>query len=906
MKRLTTDQIRRSYLDFFKSKGHTEWPSDSLIPADDPTLLFSGAGMNQFKDMFLGKGTLPFSRATTAQKCLRTGDLDNVGRTDYHHTFFEMMGNFSFGDYFKKDAIEWAFEWLTSVLEVPKDRLYFSVYLDDDEAWGYWESICRRNGMDPDLRIFRLGAHDNFWPADAPTLGPNGPCGPCSEIFFDQEPSGCQNERVDITAPGGRFVEIWNLVFTQFDRVGFEKLEPLPQKNIDTGLGLERMAAVMQGVRNNFDIDIFVPLKKRILAQFCDSRPFESLDAVGKQCVRRIADHIRAVAFCICDGAMPSNAERGYVVRRLIRRAYLDVCYLTGAYDRTGLAEILPTVVEVMGGAYPDLERRFAFTREILSGEEADFIRTLNSNERRLQSALAEATTVDGVKVVSGDTAFKLFDTYGMPVEVMEDYFDRLGAVVDREAFNTALESRRSMSREGSKMKGDIFDLGPLGKAFDVTTETVYLGQSVVEADEMRLLMMFRDNEPVASASKGDKVVCVFNRTPFYGESGGEIGDTGEIWSKVARLKVTDTTKIKKVFYHFCEVVEGCIDGTIGRGYPTFDAVFYGSVEVERRRAIERNHTATHLLHYALREVLGRHCEQAGSLVEHGRLRFDFTHFSPLSSEQISRIERIVNEKIVANHPLVCYTDTLENARKSGVIALFGEKYEDTVRIVDIGGFSKELCGGCHVRSTGEIGSLSIFTEEAVAAGMRRITALTGLCAVEHARENSDALQAVSSLLGVKSSEAYSRISTLLDESKSLRSDLRKLKEKMLREGCATATTEDIGGIPVIALDLGEAEPDLLRNVMDSLKSRVGEGAMLLASHREGAVSLLVYVSDPLVAKGWKAGDLIRNAAEAVGGKGGGRPQLAQAGGKNPDGLPVALSEFRKAVAEMCKRTNPN
>ncbi len=889
MKRMTTDQLRRSYLDFFVSKGHTEWPSDSLIPRDDPTLLFTGAGMNQFKDMFLGKGSLPFKRATTAQKCLRTGDLDNVGRTDYHHTFFEMMGNFSFGDYFKREAIEWAFEWLTGWVEIAPERLYFSVYEDDDEAWEIWAQVCTRAGLDPEKRIFRLGAHDNFWPADAPEKGPNGPCGPCSEIFFDQEPRPGE-DRVDITEEGGRFVEIWNLVFTQFDRRGVNDLRPLPQKNIDTGLGLERMAAVVQGVRNNFEIDVFRPIIAAILERFRPNVPFESLDAVGKQCVRRIADHIRAVTFCITDGALPGNAERGYVVRRLIRRAFLDAAHLKGDYGPVGLAELVRPVVEVMSGAYPDLAARERFVREILGREEEDFIRTLSSNRRRLQQALEEAREVDGRKVVSGETAFRLFDTYGVPVEVMEDYFERLGAAVDREGFERAVERRRRMSREASRMKGDIFDLGPLGKAFDVTTGTEFLGPETLDADGLRLLVLFDgEGNRVTSLPAGAEGVAVLDRTPFYAEAGGQVGDTGVLSGPGGRASVTDCKRMKKVFFHHLTVEEGALrEGDVLRG----------TVDERRRRAVERNHTCTHLLHWALREVVGRHCEQAGSLVAPDRLRFDFTHFSPLSPDELKRVERLVNERIVENHVLRTYEDSYENARRSGVIALFGERYEDRVRVVDIGGFSKELCGGCHVRAVGEIGSFYILAEEAVAAGVRRIEAVTGLGAVEAARSAFDALSALSRRLGVRPDEAPERVAALLDEAKALQRELKALKESSLKKAAADARPRDVAGVPLLALDLGEAEPDVMRSVMDSLKSRVKGGVLLLAGRGKNGVTLILRLDDELVARGWHAGKLIREVAAVVGGKGGGRPQLAQAGGRDAASLPAAFERLEELVRE--------
>ncbi|MDZ7814447.1 MAG: alanine--tRNA ligase [Planctomycetota bacterium] len=532
MKKLSTDEIRRSFIDFFVERGHTEWPSDSLIPSDDPTLLFTGAGMNQFKDMFLGKGNLPFSRATTAQKCLRTGDLGNVGKTAYHQTFFEMMGNFSFGDYFKKEAIEWAFEWLTEVLEIPPKRLYFSVYEDDDEAYGHWKAVCEAAGLDPERRIFRLDAKENFWPADAPEKGPNGPCGPCSEIFFDQQHDPDDPEPlVDIAQEGSRFCEIWNLVFTQFDRRGVNVLEPLPQKNIDTGLGLERLAAVLQGVERNSDIDIFQPIMRRIESEFADGKHITDMDATSAQCVRRIADHVRSVSFCICDGAMPGNAERGYVVRRLIRRAFLDAAFLRGDYEYAGLSNIVEPVLETMGEAYPDLVKRCEFIREIISGEERDFVRTLNANRNRLNDTLKEAKSRNGV--VDGQRAFKLFDTYGVPVEVMEDFFERHGVKLDREGFDAAVTRRREQSRKASKMKGDIFDLGPLGKALEVTTETKFTGYSELEATRLKPLMLFCGDEPVRKVKKGDKVVVVLDRTPFYAEAGGQVGDTGYLRKRV-------------------------------------------------------------------------------------------------------------------------------------------------------------------------------------------------------------------------------------------------------------------------------------------------------------------------------------------------------------------------------------
>ena len=904
MKKLTTDAIRRSYLDFFVRKGHAELPSDTLIPRDDPTLLFTGAGMNQFKDMFLGKGSLPHKRATTAQKCLRTGDLDNVGRTPYHHTFFEMMGNFSFGDYFKHEAIRWAFEWLTAEMEIPAEKLYVSVYLDDEEAWGYWAEIWTKAGFDPQERIFRLGAHDNFWPADAPALGPNGPCGPCSEIFYDQGPDGkCANPKCDITCECRRYVEIWNLVFTQYDRQGVNVLNPLPQKNIDTGLGLERMAAVMQGVRSNFETDIFAPIIAAILKRFCGGADIESLDPVRRQCVRRIADHVRAFTFAVNDGARPGNAERGYVVRRLVRRAYLDASFLVGNFETIGLHDIVPAVVEAMHVGYPDVARRAFFVQEILRREQEDFARTLSANQKRLLDAYEAAPVVDGTRTVNGEVAFKLFDTYGVPVEVMEDFFERANCRVDRVRFDELVEERRKMSRAASKMKGDIFDLGPLGRAFDITTASEFLGPDDLSADKLHPLMIFRDDEPVLSIAKGDHVVLVLDRTPFYGESGGQVGDRGELWGEGGlRIRIDKTTRIKKVFFHLGEVLEGSLTGHMHGDRIVFDTHLMALVDEDTRRATERNHTATHLLQWALREVLGRHCEQSGSLVEPDRLRFDFTHFTPVTADEIAKVERLVNGRIVEDSPLVFYTDTLENARKSGVTALFGEKYEERVRVVDIGGYSKELCGGCHVRRTGEIGSLTIVAEEAVAAGIRRITALTGLGAAEHVRTGLDQLHDVCELLGVRPDESAQRVGTLIEEGRAVRLEAKRLRETILVAKAEGAKPEDFGGVPVLALELEGAEGDVMRSVMDRLKSRVRGGAMLLAGVTEGSVALLLYIDDDLVKKGWKAGEMIKPVAAAVGGSGGGRPNLAQAGGKNPGGVPQAMAEFRKAVEQKMKR----
>jgi len=693
---MKTDEIRRRFLEFFERRGHVIVPSDSLVPQNDPTLLFTGAGMNQFKEMFLGKGKLEFRRAASCQKCLRTADIEKVGKTSGHLTFFEMLGNFSFGDYFKREAIEWAWEFVTEELKLPPDKLAATVYKDDDESYQIWRDVI---GIPAD-RIYRFGEEENFWPANAPSQGPNGVCGPCSEIHFDRGSSvGCGRAECNPGCDCDRYVEVWNLVFTQFDRRDGGVLEPLPQKNIDTGMGLERTAALMQGKILALENDVFMPLIEE--AARAIGAEYRSDSESGAR-FRRIADHARAVTFCIADGVMPGNEGRGYVVRRLLRRAVADGWQL--GCRNSFIHRLVPVVAQTMGAAYPEVAERAANIERVIQAEEERFLETIQNGWREMQERI-EALKKSGAKVMSGKEAFYLADTLGFPLEFTEMLLAQEGLEVDRKGFEEEMARQRERSRATSQISQAIFDLGPLGEIKGEVPPTEFLGYEQLEC-KGKVLALLKDEKPVQSADGGE-VAVILDRTPFYGEAGGQVGDTGAIKAPTGELRVRDCKRADGYILHIAEIASGRI--SVGEEVTA-------SVDAERRRAIMRNHTATHLLHYALREVLGKHVEQSGSLVEPERLRFDFTHFAQVKPEEIERITEIVNRRILEDAPVNATEMTLTEAKQRGAIALFGEKYGEIVRVVEIGDFSKELCGGTHCRRTGEIGLFRIISEQSVAS----------------------------------------------------------------------------------------------------------------------------------------------------------------------------------------------
>ena len=870
---MKTNEIRSKFLKFFEKKSHVIWPSDSLVPQNDPTLLFTGAGMNQFKDMFLGKGNLAFKKATTCQKCLRTGDIDNVGRTASHHTFFEMLGNFSFGDYFKKETIEWAWEFLLQELKIPEERLRVSVYKDDQESYEIWE---KHIGV-PKSKIYCYGEKDNFWPANAPLLGPNGPCGPCSEIFFDQgEKVGCGRRECEPACDCDRFVEIWNLVFTQYDRTEGGKLTPLPHKNVDTGMGLERMARVIQGVQTNFDIDIFSPIIKSL-----EEISQVKYNGQREQAIlmRRIADHVKAGVFCISDGVLPGNEGRGYVERRLLRRAIRDGTQL-GIKD-CFLYKLVPIVSNVMQEYYPDIRQRRENIARIVKSEEEKFHETLELGTTRLKE-LMDTLQKNRQKVLSGQEAFKLYDTYGFPLDMTELILDEKGFTVDKDGFENELKKQRIQARTSSQMTGQVFDTGPLSKIKDISKGTEFLGYKEC-ACEAKVIALIQGDQLVDAATAGNEIAVVLDRTPFYGESGGQIGDTGVLESNGSQVRIADTKKNNDFILHMGKVTKG----DIRKG-----SLVHAKIDLQRRNSIRRNHSATHILHYVLRKVIGQHAEQSGSLVAPDRLRFDFHHFSALTKEEIVRIEDMVNEIILENVPVAVKELSIQEARNAGAIALFGEKYGELVRMASVGDFSKELCGGTHVNYSGEIGLLRIIGESSVAAGIRRIEAMTGMAALNRDREKESLLQEVCGILNTSEEKLILKAQDLLSELKNLHKEVHKVKQKEIsgKVESFVENAKEVSGIKIIARKVEDATADDLRKTADMLMKSTKEAAIILGTAQNGRVTIIAALSPSLVKCGLHAGNISKEVAKVVGGGGGGRPEMAQAGGQWAEKLDEALS----------------
>ncbi len=879
---MKTDEIRDKFLNFFASKGSRVVPSDSLVPHNDPTLLFTGAGMNQFKDQFMGL-RIDYRRAATCQKCIRTGDIMNVGVTPAHHTFFEMLGNFSFGDYFKKEAIAWAWEFLTQEMGIAPERLQVSVHDSDDEAFGIWEKDV---GL-PKEKINRLGDHDNFWPADAPKLGPNGPCGPCSEIFYDRgSDKGCGRPDCGITCDCRRWVEIWNLVFTQFDRQSDGSLKPLPQRNIDTGMGLERMAACMQDAPTNMDIDIFRPIVRAVA------------DHAGKQygasgeddvLMRRIADHIRAVTFCIADGVLPANSHRGYILKRLLRRAVLDGRNLgmRGAFLHT----LVPVVGRVMAKQYPEIPDRAAAIAETVQLEEGKFLTTLDRGLARIEQAVEE-TLAAGKKVLDGATAFELYDTYGFPYELAEEVVAKSDLAIDRAGFDQAMAEARARAREGAKMKGDVFAKGPLQDVKKLTSATLFEGYDRLES-EGRVVAVVLGDRLAEEARAGSQVTVVLDKTPFYGESGGQVGDTGLlVGPDNLVVRIEDTQKLDGIFLHIGEVESGVLKPgrTLG-----------AKVDAERRLDIMRNHTTAHLLHHALRRVLGDKAEQKGSYVGPDRLRFDFQQSSALTQGQREEIEEIVNRRILENAPVATRVMPIDEARKAGAIALFGEKYGDEVRVLFTGDFSTELCGGTHMRETAPIGSFRIVSEESISAGVRRIEGVTGLAAFRMSREQGERLTEIARELKTPAREIVDRLRAMSSQMRDLEKSLTALKLRQARERIDSACAGDAaGGGSLLAVDVGEIGGREIGDLAREAAGRIGSGAVVILGGRDGdKAALAVALGKDVAPARLKAGDLVKRLAPIIGGGGGGRPDFAQAGGREPGRLAEMLSAVPGAVAEL-------
>ncbi|MBS3669859.1 alanine--tRNA ligase [Vreelandella boliviensis] len=854
-------ELRQAFLDYFAEQGHTIVPTGSLVPGNDATLLFTNAGMVPFKDVFLGRDPRPYVRATSAQRCVRAGgkhnDLDNVGYTARHHTFFEMLGNFSFGDYFKHDAIRFAWQFLTERLGLPADKLWVTVFTEDDEAYNIWADDI---GV-PHERIARIGAKDNFW-----QMGDTGPCGPCSEIFFDHGPEVWGGPPGTPEEDGDRFIEIWNLVFMQFDRDAQGTLNPLPKPSIDTGMGLERVAAVMQGVHSNYEIDLFQNLLKA--AAKATGHPDTSTPSL-----RVIADHIRSCAFLIADGVLPSNEGRGYVLRRIIRRA-IRHGHKLGAVEPF-FHKLVEALDAEMGDAYPELREASDQIARVLLKEEEQFARTLDHGMGLLNAALAE---LDG-KVLPGETVFKLYDTYGFPFDLTADVCRERGVTLDEEGFQQALEAQRERARAASQFGADY------SASIELEGETAFTGYDRLEDQAKVTALVDSEGNALAALESGQKGIVVLDRTPFYGESGGQVGDTGYLYVDGGRFQVTDTQKKNGHHLHQGMMVEGSL--SIG-------ASVRGEVDASLRTATLRNHSATHLLHQALRMVLGDHVQQKGSLVNAERLRFDFSHFEPMTAEQLAEVERLVNEQILANAPTKVEQMSLDQAKAKGAAALFEAKYAENVRVLTIGAddFSIELCGGTHVARSGDIGCCHVISEVGIASGVRRIEAITGENALAYFREQEARLERLGERLKTKPEQVESRVESLVERNRSLEKELEQLKAKLASAAGSDmlSQVQEINGVKLLATQLDGVSGKDLRGILDQLKNKLSSGVIILgvADQAAGKVSLIAGVTQDLTGR-VKAGELVNHVASQVGGKGGGRPDMAQAGGSQPDALPDAL-----------------
>ncbi len=877
---MKASEIRATFLKYFESKGHTIVASSPVIPGDDPTLLFTNAGMNQFKDVFLGFDKRPYSRATTSQKCIRAGgkhnDLDNVGYTARHHTFFEMLGNFSFGDYFKRDAIGYAWELLTVHFKLPADKLWVTVYADDDEAYDIWH---QQIGV-PAERIVRIGdnkgaryASDNFW-----MMGDTGPCGPCTEIFYDHGPEIAGGPPGSPGEDGDRYIEIWNNVFMQFNRTEDGVMHPLPKPSVDTGMGLERLAAVLQHVHSNYEIDLFAQLLAAA-KQAVDAAGAGDCDPTSPS-LKVIADHIRACAFTVTDGVIPGNEGRGYVLRRIARRA-IRHGYKLGA-RKPFFHRLVAALDAEMGEAYPELRRAASRVTEVLKAEEERFFLTIHHGMEILEAALA-----GGTKVIDGDTAFKLHDTFGFPVDLTGDVCRERGVTVDGAGFDAAMNRQRAMARSATKFKMAA------GLHYD-GTPTAFHGYEHLACETAKVTALYVDGATVASVKAGDDCVIVLDQSPFYAESGGQAGDSGELRSATARVLVEDTSKIQSdVFGHEGRVMEGVI--SVGDQLAA-------RVNAEQRARTVRNHSATHLMHKALREVLGDHVQQKGSLVNADRTRFDFAHNAPVSDAQIRRVEAIVNAEVLANAAASAQVMALADAQNSGAMMLFGEKYGETVRVLTIGS-SKELCGGTHVGRTGDIGLFKIVAEAGVAAGIRRVEAVTGDNALAYLQQLESTVGSVAGNLKVTPAELPARVGAVLDQVRSLEKEIAALKGKLAsaQGDELMAQAVDVQGIKVLAAVLNGADAKTLRDTLDKLRDKLKTAAIVLAVVDGDRVQLAAGVTADLLARPGarlKAGELVNFVASQVGGKGGGKPDLAMAGGTDPTGLPKALASVAAWVGE--------
>lgn len=868
---MTTAELRQKFLDYFASKGHEVVASSPLVPGNDPTLLFTNAGMVQFKDLFLGLEQRSYSRAATSQRCVRAGgkhnDLENVGYTARHHTFFEMLGNFSFGDYFKEDAIHFAWEFLTEILKLPPAKLWVTVYAEDDETYNIWS---QQVGV-PAERITRIGdnkgsryASDNFW-----QMGDTGPCGPCTEIFYDHGeeiwggPPGTPEE------DGDRYIEIWNLVFMQYERAQDGEMRPLPKPSVDTGMGLERLAAVMQHVHSNYEIDLFQALLQAVAG-------LAKTDSLDDPSLKVIADHIRSCSFLIADGVLPSNEGRGYVLRRIIRRAVRHGYKL--GIEAPFFYKLVQPLVDEMGAAYPELLKTQAQVEQALEKEERRFAETLEQGMKILEDSISNMSG----DTIDGETVFKLYDTYGFPVDLTADIARERELKLDEAGFEAAMEAQRERARAAGKFGADY------NAKLDVSGSTEFRGYDSF-AETSTVVGLFRDGGAVDTLSAGEEGRVVLDHTPFYAESGGQVGDTGVLHTDTAVFRVTDTQKQGSAFIHIGQMESGELQTGLS---------VRAEIDAERRQAIVLNHSATHLMHAALRQVLGTHVEQKGSLVTPERLRFDFSHPDPVTPEQIAEVEAIVNREIRQNAAASAQVMSMDDAMQAGAMALFGEKYGDEVRVLTIG-FSTELCGGCHVNRTGDIGLFKIVSEGGVAAGVRRIEAVTGENALAWVGDVTSRLDRVAKLLKSSPVEVADKLDAMLQKSRSLEKELEQLKSRLASQAGSSLADQavDVGGLKVLAANLEGADPKSLRDTVDQLKNKLGKAVVILAAVKDDKVSLVAGVTKA-ESSSVKAGELLNFVAGQIGGKGGGRPDMAQGGGTDVAALPAALASVQDWVAE--------
>lgn len=879
MKAYGVNELRKMFLEFFESKGHLAMKSFSLVPHNDNSLLLINSGMAPLKPYFTGQEIPPRRRVTTCQKCIRTGDIENIGKTARHGTFFEMLGNFSFGDYFKHEAIAWTWEFLTETVGLDKDRLYPSVYENDDEAFEIWE---KEIGV-PKERIFRFGKEDNFWEHGS------GPCGPCSEVYYDRgEKYGCGKPGCTVGCDCDRYIEVWNNVFTQFDNDGKGNYSELEQKNIDTGMGLERLAAVVQDVDSIFDVDTILALRSKV----CELSGKEyKKEYKWDVSIRIVTDHIRSATFMISDGIMPTNEGRGYVLRRIIRRAarHGKLLGIDGAF----LSKLSETVIEGSKDGYPELEEKKEFIFNVLDQEESKFAKTIDQGLSILNE-MEQAVEKEGKKELSGADAFKLYDTYGFPLDLTTEILEEKGFGVDNAGFEAAMAKQKDKARKARKTTNYMGADVTVYESIDPSITTEFVGYDKL-THESKITVLTTETELAEALTDGQTGTVIVEETPFYATMGGQNGDTGVITVKDGEFEVKDTVKL----------LGGKVGhiGTVTRGMLKVGDIATLSVDALKRGDTCKNHSATHLLQKALRTVLGSHVEQAGSYVDGERLRFDFSHFSAMTPEELEKVENIVNEKIAENIMVDTQVMTMEEAKKTGAMALFGEKYGDTVRVVMMGDFSKEFCGGTHVKNTGAIGAFKILSESGVAAGVRRIEALTGNGVMKYYKEMEDKLHEVAKALKATPANVVEKAEHLLAENKALHGELESMKSKAAKDALGDVMNQvtEVKGVKLLAAKVSGVDMNGLRDLGDQLKEKLGEGVILLASDLEGKVNLVAMATEDAMKKGAHAGNLIKGIAGLVGGGGGGRPNMAQAGGKNPGGIEAAIAEAKKVLDGQIK-----